>query len=196
MTFIQRVGEKIREERNRSGMSLQKLASKSGVSVGTIHKIETGKLVPSIAIFIKLVKGLDRNPGFFLDEKNSFGEVSLVKSKERKISEFSKFSIGSIPPGIINAQMDGNVICIHPNGESGRAFLSHAGEEIIYIIDGSLEMKIARETFILKKGDSIQFHCNIPHRWRNISKKVTKIIQIRTPPMPVQLVQAEIPEGT
>jgi DNA-binding XRE family transcriptional regulator/mannose-6-phosphate isomerase-like protein (cupin superfamily) len=185
MNFIQRVGEKLREVRKKSGLSLQKLASKSGVSAGTIYKIETGKLVPSIAIFIKIVKGLNKNTSFFLDEENNFGEICFVKSEDRKISHFSRFSIGSIPPGIINAQMGGNIFYIQPDGESGKTSLTHPGEEIIYIIDGMIEMKIRDETFILKKGDSIQFHCQIPHRWRNLKGKVTKAIQICTPPVPV-----------
>jgi transcriptional regulator with XRE-family HTH domain len=185
MGFIRQVGLRLREEREKSGMSLQKLASKSGVSAGTIYKIEVGKLVPSIAIFLKIVKSLNKKVSFFLDERNDIGEISLIRSKDRKISHFSKFNIGSIPPGIINAQMSGNIFFIQQGGESGKTPLSHPGEEIIFIIDGTLELKIREESFILRKGDSIQFHCKIPHRWKNLGKKGTVAIQICTPPVPV-----------
>lgn len=171
MSFIQKVGQKLREERKKAGISLQKLSLKSGVSAGTIHKIETGKLIPSIAIFLKIVKSLNKKASFFLDDKNEVGEINFIRSKNRKISHFSKFSIKSIPPGIINAQMGGNIFYIHPNGESGKTPLRHPGEEIIYLLQGILEIKIQDEKFILRKGDSIQFNCQIPHRWRNLSKK-------------------------
>lgn len=185
MSFLQQIGTKLREERKKAGLSLQKLAKKSGVSTGTIHKIETGKLVPSIAIFVKIVKSLHRNVSFFLDEENDFGEIKFIPGRERKISHFSRFRIGSIPPGIIDAQMSGNIFFIQPEGESGKTPLSHPGEEIIYVIGGILEIKVRDKVFILKKGDSLQFQCHIPHRWKNVGKKETIAIQICTPPVPV-----------
>jgi len=185
MRFIQQIGARLREERKKCELSLNKLALRSGVSAGTIHKIETGKLVPSIAVFVKVVKGLNQNVSFFLDEKNDFGDICFIPSEERKISHFSGFSIGSIPPGIINAQMGGNIFFIKPGGESGKTALTHPGEEIIYVIEGMLEIKIRDEVFMLKKGDSLQFQCQIPHRWKNIGGGETVVIQMCTPPVPV-----------
>jgi transcriptional regulator with XRE-family HTH domain len=185
MEFIQQIGGRLREERKESGLSLKKLAARSGVSAGTIHKIETGKLVPSIAIFVKIVKSLNRKASFFLDEIDDLGEINYIPNEKRKISHFSKFSMGSIPPEIINGKMGGNIFRIKPGGVSGRTALQHTGEEIIYVVKGLLEVRIRDQIFVLRKGDSLQFHCHFPHRWKNMAKRETVAIQICTPPVPV-----------
>lgn len=49
--MLERIGAKIRSERNRLGLSLEVLAKKVGVSKMTLQRIETGSTSPSIIIF-------------------------------------------------------------------------------------------------------------------------------------------------
>ncbi len=39
----------------------------------------------------------------------------------------------------------------------------HDGEEFLYVIDGSIVLKIADETFELKPGDSVYYLSTTPH---------------------------------
>ena len=49
--MLERIGAKIRSERNRLGLSLEVLAKKVGVSKMTLQRIVTGSTSPSIIIF-------------------------------------------------------------------------------------------------------------------------------------------------
>ena len=45
--------------------------------------------------------------------------------------------------------------------------MEHPGEELIYLLEGALEVEVAGETFRLRSGDAIHFRTDRPHRWRN-----------------------------
>ena len=49
---------RLREVRQRKGLSIRRLAAKAKVGFANIHRIETGKVTPSLATLEKLAKAL------------------------------------------------------------------------------------------------------------------------------------------
>lgn len=62
------VGIALRIFRNRSGLTLEKLGERLGVSASYISRLETGKQYPSIGTLIKFACALEVRPGELLDE--------------------------------------------------------------------------------------------------------------------------------
>jgi transcriptional regulator with XRE-family HTH domain len=56
------MAQQIRSCRAEEGLTLQKLASRSGVAASTIHKIEARQMVPTVSVLLKIARGLDRRP--------------------------------------------------------------------------------------------------------------------------------------
>lgn len=52
----------IRSCRTADGLTLQKLASRSGVAASTIHKVESQQMVPTVSVLLKIAMGLGRRP--------------------------------------------------------------------------------------------------------------------------------------
>ena len=48
--------------RSADGLTLQQLASRSGVAASTIHKVEARQMVPTVSVLLKIAKGLGRRP--------------------------------------------------------------------------------------------------------------------------------------
>ena len=62
----------IRACRAADGLTLKQLAARSGVAASTIHKVESQQMVPTVAVLLKIAKGLGRRPQQFLrDEPTS-----------------------------------------------------------------------------------------------------------------------------
>jgi transcriptional regulator with XRE-family HTH domain len=57
-TMLQRLGRRIREERDKRGMTQQALADKTGLSRGFIARLETGRHDPSATTLAKLARAL------------------------------------------------------------------------------------------------------------------------------------------
>ena len=56
------MAQQIRECRAQDGLTLQQLASRSGVAASTIHKVEAQQMVPTVLVLLKIAKGLGRRP--------------------------------------------------------------------------------------------------------------------------------------
>lgn len=54
------VARRVRHLRAEAHLTLHELAHRSGVATSTIQKVETGQMVPSIAVLLKIARGLDR----------------------------------------------------------------------------------------------------------------------------------------
>jgi len=50
---------RLREWRDRRGCSVRGLAARAGVAFGTVHRIEVGRMSPTVALLEKLAKALD-----------------------------------------------------------------------------------------------------------------------------------------
>jgi quercetin dioxygenase-like cupin family protein len=57
----------------------------------------------------------------------------------------------------------------------------HPGDELIYILEGTLEITIAGERYLLRPGDSISFKSHLPHRWDNVGEQDAKVIWTLSP---------------
>jgi len=56
------MADQIRSCRASEGLTLQQLASRSGVAASTIHKVESQQMVPTVSVLLKIAKGLGRRP--------------------------------------------------------------------------------------------------------------------------------------
>ncbi len=57
----------------------------------------------------------------------------------------------------------------------------HPGDELIYILEGRIQVSIADETYTLEQGDSLSFKSHLPHRWDNIGDDDAKVIWTLSP---------------
>jgi transcriptional regulator with XRE-family HTH domain len=56
------MADQIRTFRTAEGLTLQQLASRSGVAASTIHKVEAQQMVPTVCVLLKIAKGLGCRP--------------------------------------------------------------------------------------------------------------------------------------
>lgn len=56
------MASQIRSCRSADGLTLQQLATRSGVAASTIHKVEARQMVPTVAVLLKIAKGLGCRP--------------------------------------------------------------------------------------------------------------------------------------
>jgi uncharacterized cupin superfamily protein len=56
---------------------------------------------------------------------------------------------------------------VQPHASSGSKPMSHGGEELVYMLSGSLEFTISGRLHALRPGDSLHFRTYQLHSWRN-----------------------------
>ena len=84
MTEIQNLGIVVKQQRNRLGLTLVDLASKSGVSISHLSRIEKAQRYPSVSVLRKIAKPLG------LEEEELFNLAGYIPSEHPTSSDFEK----------------------------------------------------------------------------------------------------------
>lgn len=182
--MMKTIGEKLKKSRNDKNISLRELAAKVELSASFLSQIEQGKASPSIENLKKIANSLDVKVGYLIDEEEDLERnVQFLRSEEIRYAESKGSNTKlSLLVNLREKNIEPIMYEIAPNGESGKDFYSHAGEEFVYIIEGELEVYIEDTTYHLRKGDMLYFKSNIRHRFKNKTKKQVKALWVVSPP--------------
>jgi len=174
------LARRLREAREGAGLSLRELAQRAGVAASTIQKIERGRLVPSVAVTVRLAEALGRRPSYFLDEDGLEGaEVRLVPFGRGRVvaKPGSPIVFERIAEPLRAPQMEAFRVVVRPGGHSGtEAPIAYHGEEIVICLRGRVQFDISGQTYLLGPGDTLHFKGHLPHTWRNPGPEEAEMI--------------------
>jgi transcriptional regulator with XRE-family HTH domain len=180
-----RVGEKIKQLRERKGLSLKEVADATGFSTALLSQMENHLVSPSLGSIIRLAKALEVRVGDFFGETQ--GEpFAIVRKDERKtISRFASkegvsygYSYESLGFEKKNRRMEPFIVTLEPATLKTSKTSVHEGEEFIFVLEGEMEVIFGDHTDILYPGDSIYYDSNIPHRVQCHQDRVTRILAV------------------
>ncbi|MDK1378464.1 MULTISPECIES: cupin domain-containing protein [unclassified Sinorhizobium] len=174
------LGERLRRRRKELKLTLQTVADRSGFSVGFISQIERGITVPSLTSLIAVCRTLEVEVGTVFTPPKVASPVT--RRAHRPIYALGDGD-GNVSYERLSAAFPGNVLrstIIHePPGRRSEP-MSHEGEEIYFILEGSLTLEIDGERIVLESGDSAHFPSTRIHATWNHTSKPTTILHTCT----------------
>ena len=174
------IGGRLSSLRKRMKMTLDALASKSGVSKSILSEIERDMSNPTVATISRIAKALDQNLSDFFS-KIEIEKPSIVESYKEIPSIASKDGLCNLK--ILGAGETVNwlqwyILILKPKGilESN----SHGQKtfENLTVIEGEVEVIISGEKEKIKKGDTYRFQTNKVHIIKNKSKSRAEVLMI------------------
>jgi transcriptional regulator with XRE-family HTH domain len=174
------IGDRLREERVKAGISQRELARRLGLSPSLISQLESGLSKPSVgtlyAIVTELGLSLDRvirGEDFSADDspriEQADGSSPLVHPGERQVIDLAS----GVRWEELTAETEDGVDFLHATYEVGGAstpdesLMRHHGREYGYVMSGRLGIQIGFQVYELEPGDSIAFDSTQPHRLYN-----------------------------
>lgn len=165
----EQVGGRVRAFREKKNISLEDLASMTGLDAGFLAAVEDG-LYPSLGPLVKIARGLGLRLGTFLDDRVSQDplvlrlaerneELTTHKGKD-KPADLKFFSLGR---GKSDRHMEPFYIQILPESAQDKKLSSHEGEEFIVVLSGQVELIHGQEKTVLCPGDSAYYNSVVPH---------------------------------
>lgn len=176
---VNSIGPRVRHLRRQWSLSLQQLADRSDVSTAAIHKVEQGTMVPTITTLLKLAAALDQPVAYFVDsEQDTSAYAVFTPADERRAiyTPHEGLTLGGISGPYGQYFVATAVAEVAPGADSGDSPLCHAGEELIHMLAGQLDVDVGERTFTLRRGDSIHFRTDYEHRWRNPTKRPARAV--------------------
>ncbi len=178
------VGKKLKAIRLKNDMTIQELAEKSGVSSNMISRVERGLTIPSVEILMKLAGVFDKSINYFVEEVSTTHEVVFTSPGDRDKTVYddeSNMHTESFTSGLRDPQFMSFLCTVPQGGTSGRQNMFHPGDELIYLLEGQLQVTIAGEQYRLNPGDSLSFKSHLPHRWDNVGANDAKVLWTLSP---------------
>ena len=173
------IGDRLREERERAGLSQRKLAGRLGLSPSLISQLESGSSKPSVGTLYAIVTELGVSLDSVLrgeDDAPSPRAVEAPGPTTPVVNPGARQSI-ELASGVkweeLSAVTEDGVDFLFATYEVGGAstpdesLMRHHGREYGYIISGTLGIQIGFNDFALEPGDSIAFDSERPHRLYN-----------------------------
>jgi len=169
-TSLRQAAEKFRRAREEAGLTLRELAERAGLAPSTILKIENSKLVPSLAVCIRLADALGRPISYFAEQEELPADVRFVANGTARVSEVrgSPIVIEHVAERLVHPRMEGFLVRVGRGAKSGREVpISYHGEEIVIGIKGRIRFEIRGEEYIVGPGDVLHLKGDVPHYWEN-----------------------------
>lgn len=168
------IGPKVREIRQQLGLSLQQLAVRADVSAAAIHKVERGDMVPTITTLLKLAAALGQPISHFVDDSGPAAPVGVhVPADQRPAPSptWAPAASGVDATGLTvpDERLRGAAVhaVVEPGGSSGDTRPQRRGEELLLVLEGTLEVEVAGERHTVAAGDTLHYPTDRPHSWRN-----------------------------
>lgn len=170
------IGHLIRMRRKQLGMTLQQLGDGANLSVGYLSQVERDFATPTLAALAGIARALDVSLDYFISEPTL--EQGFTQAATRP-----RFSIAGSPLLYekLGAQLPGNqlssFILNAPAGYEAEA-ASHEGDELIYILEGSIILCLDGQEFTMVEGDSLHYRGTTPHSWANRTDKPARLLWV------------------
>ncbi len=165
-----KIGERIRALRKAKGLSITDVSKQSGIPESTIYGIEGHMVSPPLGNIVSLAKVFEISVGDFFGESGD-SPYCIVRSSDRKtVSRFNStdstsggYTYQSLGQQKKNRHMEPFLVTLSPSDSSEVEPNQHIGEEIIFVLEGNVEVKLLDQTEILNPGDSIYYDSTMPH---------------------------------
>lgn len=178
--IVSSIGPKVKQLRQEQRLSLQQLAVKAEVSAAAIHKIERNDMVPTITTLLKIAQALDRPVTYFVEAGGRPEPVAFTPASQRPAlyTPHAGLTLAGISGPYAPFRSAAALATVEPGADSGDTPLLHAGEELVFTLEGKLVFDIAGTRHEVGKGDALHFMGDQPHRWANEGRSKARAVWI------------------
>ena len=177
----QRIAERVRELRAGQGLSLDTLASKSGVSRSMISLIERGESSPTAVVLEKLAAGLGVMLASLFDAPAAAtptppGPVARREDQPQWQDPASGYLRRNVSPPGVPQRMQIVEVQFPPGGrvafETGARDLRV--QQQVWVLEGTIDITLGEERHRLREGDCLAMLLDRPTMFHNPTRKPTR----------------------
>ncbi len=175
------IGKNIRKYRRIKKVTLRELAEKSGFTKGYLSKIENTPKAPPVSTLIIILKVLDITLSDIFGERTDRTPACLVKKNERTVvlrdGTLFGYAYQKLADKFYDKHMQPYVLTL-PRRVKKNAVFQHAGEEMLFVLEGTMKFFHGNNEYLMEEGDCIYFDAALPHYGICQGKKEVKCLMM------------------
>lgn len=180
------IADKLRTLRLRRSMGLAQLSEHTGLSPAMLSRLENARLVPTLPTLVRIALTFNVGLDYFFTDPRKRHVVAVSRRNERRVFP-SDPKLTSVPWHFETLdfranerKLSGFLAHFHPLPSGKLIPHFHSGVELVYLIEGELEMTIGTDKLLLSSGDSVYFDSLQKHTYRSLTKEPCTAIVVTT----------------
>ena len=159
-----RIGAKLRTTRQAQGLTLEQLATASGVTRGFLSRIERDSTSPSVATLVQICQALSLPVGSLFEapevQRIALEDAPQINMGGRDVTEWMITPRGEDRVQVIRSR-------VQPDGTGGAEHYTVACDvEVLHVLSGDVTLSLPGREEHLDAGDTLTFPGRTPHTWR------------------------------
>jgi transcriptional regulator with XRE-family HTH domain len=178
------VGDKIRVLRLKKKMGLVELGQHTGLSAALLSKIERGLLFPTLPTLLRIALVFGVGLEFFFAGARDKPLVAIVRKGQRvNLPERAgvrdvAYRFESLDYPAPERRFNSYYAEFFPIGPDKLRPHDHPGAEFIYVLEGTLAVRIGDADHSIERGDSIYFDSSVPHSYRRAAGRTCRALVV------------------
>jgi transcriptional regulator with XRE-family HTH domain len=166
------LGSRLRQLRRLKQFTLDELARAVDVDKAHLSRIENNLKTPSIATMAQLAKALGVTIGHLLGETLDKEEITVTRADQLAEQPADQEPAQHHFVPLLHGDAVGSfeAFMIYPGRDAGVTEARHAGQEMLYIVSGTVEVVFHTHSVQVAKGDCIHFPGYLQHRLRRVGR--------------------------
>ena len=175
-----KVGARVRSLRRERGLTIEQLAAATGLTKGFISQLERDRTAPSLSSIARICDALGVRLSHIFETEPA---PALVRKRDRAKLDTPFASENHLLSSRDESRFQAIESEIPPGSGAGEELYSLPGEvEFVYVLAGTLELRVGDERHVLEEGDTITYPLPKPHTWRNASdSEPVKVLWVSVP---------------
>jgi len=172
------LGRRLRAVREQNRLTIDQVASFTGLSKGFLSRVERDLTSPSVASLVAICQVLGVPPGQMLEVP----ETEMVVLEDAPAVSLGGDGITEkllTPPGQRNVQIIHAVVEGGGRGEE-ELYTMDCIAESLHILEGEFVLVTSDAEFRMKQGDTVTLPGSEPHTWYNPTEDTAKVLWILT----------------
>jgi len=178
------LGDRVRDLRKTKRLTLVEVAKTTGIDQATLSRIENGKMTGTLDSHRRIADAL----GVRLTDLYESAMQQLTQAGDRraqkKIETFSHSS-GAVAEllatGVLQKKMMPVLLKLKGKGRTETEELPLFSERFVYVLKGSVELTLGKDSRTLSQSESMYFNASLPHSFKNKLKTEAQILSVITP---------------
>lgn len=172
------LGQRLRKRRKALSLTLKQVADGAGLSVGFISQVERGLTAPSLSSLVSISRVLDTQISTFLEQPASDASHTRHERRQTYSIEGHQISYERVSASFPGQQMHSVIIRMPPGYRSEP--IAHEGEEMEFVLEGSVTSELEGETVVLRVGDSVHYPSTRRHGLWNHTEREAVVLWVGT----------------
>ncbi|PNG51627.1 MULTISPECIES: XRE family transcriptional regulator [unclassified Variovorax] len=177
---FQSVGPRIKALRRLRNMTVEELADAVGVHKAHVSRLERGLKTPSIHMLARLAKALGTSMGNLVGETLDKADIKITRgaelapgyaAEEPAAHRFAPLLHGSSVSAF-------EAFIVYPGQSGGSLQAQHEGQEMLYVLAGTIDVIFPERTERLQTGDCIHFPGYLNHRIARVGRAQARALLV------------------